>query len=58
MVLNLFRLSNDLGSNLSVELLIFFVHKNPVGGLLSLFRSTAAYLSFSVSRTLEAALKL
>ena len=30
MVLNLLRLSNYMGSNLSVELLIFFVHKNPV----------------------------
>ena len=33
MVLNLIRLSNDLGSNLSVELLMFSVHKNPVGRL-------------------------
>ena len=30
MVLNLFRLSNDFGSNLLVVLLIVFVHKNPV----------------------------
>ena len=33
MVLNLIRLSNDLESNLSVALLMFSVHKNPVGRL-------------------------
>ena len=30
MVLNLIRLSNDLGSNLSVELLMFSMHKNSI----------------------------
>ena len=33
MVLNVIRLSNDLGSNLSVELLMFSVNKTPVGRL-------------------------
>ena len=59
MVLNLIRLSNDLGSSLSVDVLIFSVHKNPVGRLVEFVTEhscvlvifgikNSAYLSFSV----------
>ena len=46
MVLNLIRLSNDLGSNLSVELLMLSVHKNPVGRLIEFVSEQSCVLVF------------